>query len=291
MEAAEEIKDRIRSVRDLQALVKTMKALSAASIRQYEIAAEALNDYYATIELGLSVVLKDLSLLPAETERAGAGVGAVVFGSDHGLCGRFNDDIATFALAHLPAGEARRVVAVGARTAALLEQSGQPVDGDFLVPASAARITATVQQLLLKLEAWRSEADVTRVYLFYNRYHNGGAYTPTAWPLLPLDIPRLRQLAALPWRSRSLPTFTMDRKTLFQALLRQYLFVSVARAAAESLASEHGARLAAMQSAQKNLDDRLDRLAADFRRVRQDTITEELLDVVAGFEALAEPAE
>ena len=78
----------------------------------------------------------------------------------------------------------------------------------------------------------------------------------------------------------------MDRERRHSHLLHQYLFVSIFRACAESQASEHSSRLAAMQSAQRNLDERLDEVTMTFRRARQNVITSELLDVVAGFEAL-----
>ncbi len=88
------------------------------------------------------------------------------------------------------------------------------------------------------------------------------------------------------WPSRCLPTFTMERNRLLASLVHQYLFVSVFRACAESQASEHASRLAAMQSAEHNLEDRLQDVTQEFRRARQTVITAELLDVVGGFEAI-----
>jgi F-type H+-transporting ATPase subunit gamma len=78
----------------------------------------------------------------------------------------------------------------------------------------------------------------------------------------------------------------LDRKTLLSRLLRQYFFVSTFRACAESQASEHASRLDAMQSAEKNQDERLDEVTTLYRRMRQEAITTELLDVVSGFEAV-----
>jgi F-type H+-transporting ATPase subunit gamma len=81
--------------------------------------------------------------------------------------------------------------------------------------------------------------------------------------------------------------FTMEAARLFRAVIRQYLFGGVYRAAAESLAAEHASRLAAMQAAERSIDERLDELRAELRRRRQEAITEELLDIVAGVEASA----
>jgi F-type H+-transporting ATPase subunit gamma len=114
----------------------------------------------------------------------------------------------------------------------------------------------------------------------------GAAYRPGSLHLLPLDLERLRRLAKRPWPSPVLPTFRMDWRSLFSALVRQYLFVSVFRAAAESLASENAARLASMQAAEKNIQEHIEDLTALYHNRRQTAITEELLDIVSGFEVL-----
>lgn len=291
MESAERLQRRINTLGELHGIVRTMKALSAVSIRPYERAVQALADYYRTVELGLRVVLQDMDSLPSlahcrhETHR----LAAIVFGSDHGLCGRFNEDIASYALQRMEAStgsaEGRRLVAVGSRIAANLDQDGQLIEEAFLAPASAARITTTVQQVLRKIDQWRSEGDIRYLYLFFNRHLSGGGYHPTGIELLPVNLHRFQRLEANPWPSRRLPIFTMDQQHLLAALLRQYFFVSIFRACAESQASEHASRLAAMQSAEKNLHERLEEVTNLFRRLRQESITTEMLDVVSGFEA------
>jgi F-type H+-transporting ATPase subunit gamma len=175
---------------------------------------------------------------------------------------------------------------VGARAAAALEHAGRQIDQTLLVPGSADQITRTVQRMLVQLDAWQADAAVVRVRLFYNRHAGRKSYQPTDVDLLPVDLERFRGLAEKPWPSRSLPTFSMPRPVLLQRLVRQYLFVALFRACAESQASEHASRLAAMQAAQRNLDERLDEVTMTYRRARQNDITAELLDVVAGFEAI-----
>lgn len=292
MDSLEQLHKQLDSLSQLRDIVKTMKALSAANIRQYEQAVEALAGYYRTVELGLHVALQDINPLSFERS-ATAGpprTGAVVFGSDHGLCGRFNEEIADHAVAHITATPAntsdRLVLAVGARVTASLENAGLKVADTFVTPASANQITATVQRILLQVDQWQEEANVRSVYLFYNGHVHQRSYQPTGTQLLPLDLKRLSRLELKTWPSRSLPTFTMERPTLVQRLLDQYLFVSVFRACAESQASEHASRLDAMQSAERNLDERLGDVTMNYRRARQTVITSELLDLVSGFEAL-----
>ena len=299
MEALEQLNKQLDSLDDLRSIVKTMKALSAASIRQYEQAVAALGGYNQTVERGLYVVLKDMQQAPSAVTRPQGRVAAIIFGSDHGLCGRFNEEIGDYAIqrlnampilktdaAHAAQPQQRLLLTVGARIAASLEHKGETIDESYMVPGSAAHITATVQQVLLQIDSWREQAGVQTVYLFYNRHAEGQGYQSTALELLPVDLQRLQHLDEGPWPGRSLPTFSMDRAPLLSRLLKQYLFVSIFRACAESQAAEHASRLAAMQAAQRNLDDRFEEVTTQYRRARQNAITSELLDVVSGFEAI-----
>jgi F-type H+-transporting ATPase subunit gamma len=106
--------------------------------------------------------------------------------------------------------------------------------------------------------------------------------------LLPLDAQWQRKLAELPWPTRNLPEVMGGGTATLRALIREYLFVSIFQACAESLESENASRLAAMQRADKNIDELLEDLNRTFHRLRQDGIDEELFDVVSGFEALSE---
>jgi F-type H+-transporting ATPase subunit gamma len=296
MEALEHLHKQLDSLDELRTIVKTMKALSAASIRQYEQAVTALAGYYRTVERGLHVVLQDMTTPPVPPARTPEPrrLAAIVFGSDHGLCGRFNEEIAEYAIERMAATAAnpqnRLILAVGARVAAGLEQEGQAIEENFLVPGAASQITATVQQILLKVDEWREYAGVHYVYLFYNRHSGGKGYRPTGFELLPVNLRRFRHLEEEAWPSRSLPTYTMNREDLLRRLLNQYLFVTIFRACAESQASEHASRLSAMQSAERNLDERIEEVTTVFRRARQNAITSELLDIVGGFEAITESA-
>lgn len=291
MESLESLHKQLDSIAELRDVVRTMKSLSAASIRQFEQAVHALEGYYQTVERGLHVVLKDLppQVLPAhggEPHR----LAAIIFGSDHGLCGRFNEGISGYAAERMdsvPANpENRLLLAVGARMASTLEAEGSTLDESLLLPGSAEQITKTVQQILLKVDEWREQQGVHYVYLFYNRYSASGGYRPTGFELLPVNLHRFHRLEEEAWPTRSLPTYSMNRKQLLSRLLHQYLFVTIFRACAESQASEHASRLAAMQAAQRNLDDRLEEVTMGYRRARQSVITSELLDVVSGYEAL-----
>lgn len=290
MDTLEALGKRIATTEDLRSIVRTMKSLSAVSIRQYDLAVVALRDYSRTIEMGLQVVLRRKRSPIPEMEKLEGPAIAIVFGSDHGLCGRFNHQIARFAREELrrrgvPSEEVIYLVA-GARAASHLEAAGARVEECFLLPGSVAGLTETAHDMLLKIDEWRAQRGAGRVLLFHNLRAEGVMASPQAAQLLPLDPRWLRGLAERRWPTHAIPTHTMDTEALFAALARQHLFVGLFRAGAESAASEHATRLAAMQAAERNIEEHLGEMSADYRRKRQESITEELLDVVAGFEAL-----
>jgi F-type H+-transporting ATPase subunit gamma len=105
--------------------------------------------------------------------------------------------------------------------------------------------------------------------------------------LLPLDAQWQNDLAKQTWPTGKLPEIVGGDTLTLRALIREYLFISLFRACAESLASENASRLAAMERADRNIDELLEDLQRTFRRLRQSGIDEELFDVISGFEALA----
>ena len=286
------LRRKIDGAGDLQSVVRTMKALAASSIGQYEKSVRALADYYRTVELGLGLCLRGSGLAALMTERnraTGAGaIGAVVFGSDQGLVGQFNDVVANYAVKTLAALPAKAEVwAVGERVQARLADAGLPLMGLFIVPNSVKAITPLVGQILVESEMRHGQGEVTELYLFYNRPMSGAVYAPVSQRLLPLDENWRRKLAELPWPTGNLPEVIGGGTATLRALIREYLFVSLFRACAESLASENASRLAAMQRAEKNIDELVEDLNGTFHRLRQSGIDEELFDVISGFEALS----
>ncbi|HSR54169.1 MAG TPA: F0F1 ATP synthase subunit gamma [Acidobacteriota bacterium] len=345
MSTLEGLRRQIDTAEDLESVVTTMKSLAAVSIRQYERAVEALRDYNRVIEMGFHIVLRTGA---AQIENVPAGrTGAVVFGSDQGMCGKFNEEIAGFVHdtfeeekaagvaapgqpgrgssstasgrrdANAPARRAGdldrtptpqsgrpggpsstnqtqavlhpwKLIAVGTRAEGALLDAGFSLDHTYVVPTSISDVTNLTQELLPRIEHGREHAGLTRLLVFYNLRTGAASYRPQCLQLLPIAADRLRRWRDQPWQSRSLPLFVSDRRELLARLVREYLFVSLYRACAESLASENASRIAAMQAAQQNIEERLDDLQISFHHLRQTAITEALLDVVTGFEALSQ---
>ncbi len=266
-----------------------MKALSAVSIQQSEEAVRSLREFRATVERGLHVVVRESSRIRSRGRERLARAGMVVFGSDHGLCGRFNDEIVEYATrerGRIGTTDTRwSLLAVGSRVAARFGNDEHSSGPALPAPGSVAAITESVQEVLWAIDGWRAQG-VEAVWLAHHRWLPGARPVPELEPLWPVDLERFRRPPDGEWPSRSLPTRTMEREALLSALMRRYLFAALYRAFAEVLASEHASRLAAMQAAERNIEQHLEELRAEFARTRQEAITSELLDIVGGFEAL-----
>ncbi|NJN82273.1 MAG: F0F1 ATP synthase subunit gamma [Caldilineaceae bacterium] len=262
MQTPESLRRQIKSATDLLGVVKTMKTLAAVNIRHYERAVASLAEYNRTVEMGLHIVLSDRNGRSVVAEKQpNPALGAIVFGSDQGLCGAYNERIATIAAAQIDRLHrnhvAPTVAAVGVRVAVLLEEAGlavRQVSGNTCRPRWRHPL---VQELLIVIERWRLERHTDEIVLFHNRPAGGAAYVPVFSRLLPLDLEWLSTLEKTAWPSHVLPTFTMPWDQLFAALVRQYLFVTLYRGSAEALASENASRLGSMQNAERNIEDRL----------------------------------
>ncbi len=287
------LRRKINSAGDLQSVVRTMKALAASSIGQYEKSVLALADYSRTVELGLGACFRGSEPPALVVERKKGqtdtgSIGAVVFGSDQGLVGQFNEAMADYAIKTLTALSGKpQVWAIGERIHARLADAGLLLIGLFAVPNSVKAVTPLIGRILVESETRHRQGEITELHLFYNRPMSGAVYTPVSQRLLPLDDNWQRKLAELPWPTRSLPEVMAGGAATLRALIREYLFISLFRACAESLASENASRLAAMQRADKNIDELLENLNGTFHRSRQSGIDEELFDVISGFEALS----
>jgi len=265
-----------------------MKALAASSIGEYEKSVNALKDYSRTVELGLWVCLRDSASLPEMRTTNVDRIGAVVFGTDQGLVGQLNEELVDFALqtlSRLPVSPG--IWAVGERVHARLTDEGMPILGLFSVPNSVKAITPLVGRILNDIEVIGKTDELTELYLLYNSPRAGAIYSPVSQRLLPLDEIWRHGLVDRAWPTKQLPEVIGGDTATLRALIREYLFVSLFRACAESMASENAGRLAAMQRAEKNIEELLKDLSGKYYRLRQSSIDEELFDVISGFEALS----
>jgi len=285
VQTLESLSRRTATLGSIRNVVRTMKALAAVNAAPCEQAATSIARYHATVLTGMQALLHRSDMPGRVGPEAGSRI-LLVFGSDHGLCGGYNETIAEAALDVVQHRYAA-IHAVGARLAAALEARGLAIAYRFTPPASVEGIGRLSGEILIALDEARAtdpsgEIAVTSIHM---RPETGNGHAPHVQNLLPLDSRFIEALKAKPWRSRSLPMGAMPVPALFGRLIRNHLFASLFEAAAEAMAAENAARLALMQRAERSIDDRLSDLMTATRAARQSEITGEVLDVISGFEA------
>ncbi|MBD3616304.1 MAG: F0F1 ATP synthase subunit gamma [Gracilimonas sp.] len=291
MQKLEQLQRKVKSAEELQSITRTMKILSAVSIHQFEEAVRSLSEYFGTLELGMQIVLRSAysNLIPVEKKDRVSAVGIIASGSGQSLCGPFDEVMSDYIRENVENSDSENlhVLVLGERLADHLVKDGFTIQKVLEVPGSVEGISSVVLSLLKEIEHWQSELKIESIQLIHNKPLARKGFTPRVQHLLPMNKAWLDRLISRPWSTNNLPQFTMDADVLFMSLLRQYLFVSLFRALAESLAAEYGSRLSSMQRAEKKIEERLGLLRNKFLHERQASITEELLDIMAGFEAVS----
>ena len=281
----------------IRGIVHTMKTLSAINASPYEQAAQAIAEYRHTLVQGFAAfAYRTGPLQTAPLQSSTAQISQqllVVFGSDHGLCGGYNELLAeqvhqyALGLKHKPQQQPLTLLCVGAQMSDALQALGLIPDAVLLPPASADGIGRLATELVTRIEAFSqtkglhsSTVNNTAVGLAFTQRAEHHLRDPHIQALLPLDP----SLLARPkrWDSRSLPDYNLPPDTLLSALLRNYLFASIFGAAAEAMVTENAARLALMQQAEQSVDERLAEVKGELNYVRQTDITNELMDVIIG---------
>lgn len=305
----EDLRRQIGALERLDALVGTMKALAGGGMRRHSLLRGSAISYRNAVQLALQAWLQHQRCAEPERRpgwlnealsagdgsgRTGAPVAVIVLGSDRGLCGSFNarlvDHWQRFSDT-LQLGQLLHLGVVGLRCGALLRRHGAQVDFNIRQTQGPDAITALTQRLLLLSAPWRLELpQPEQLLLLHHRPQGRGRSEPLLTPLHPLAAERIRRLWNSPWPSNARPMLYGDRSSLLEVISREWMVATISLAIVDSLTCEHMARLQAMHTAETNVQERLEALRGVYRRVRQGTITTELLDIVAGFEALQHPS-
>jgi F-type H+-transporting ATPase subunit gamma len=261
-------------------------------INTYERAVELINYYYQNIEIGLQIILKENpEIIKSPTSIQQELTGIIVFGAQRGMAGNFNlpniNKVKGW-LADKDINYKRSLIicSVGERIREQLKDIDLFPEYSFDFPDFCYHLDSAIQDLLLMIEEWRFQKNVTFIQLFYNKLVRGTLFEPFSDQLFPLDINWLKKLIEKKWPSHSIPLYTISTAEIFNSIIRQHFYILLYRAFIESMASENASRLMAMQKAEQNIEERLETLDAQFHHQRQNAITDELLDIIAGFEAL-----
>jgi F-type H+-transporting ATPase subunit gamma len=281
MPSLKALRKRVATVRSTQKITKAMKMIAAARLRRAQEAAERARPYAAKLAETFAVVAAGIEpdahpLLARREERR---VDLLVLTSDRGLCGGYNANLLRVAHGFVRTdGREIGVAVVGRKGVEYFRRRGTKIVQQH-VGVAATPVPELTRELAAALTQRFVDGETDAVYLAYSRFRSAISQVPTVTPLLPIALPT----------SDTPPVdyiFEPDRAALLDMLLPRYVQAVVTQALLEATASEHGARMTAMDNATTNASDMISRLTLVMNRVRQAAITKELMEIVSGAEAL-----
>lgn len=290
METLDNLKKTLDTSKSIKQVVSTMKALSGANIKKYEKIVKILYTYKSNVELALQAVMmhndkiniNELEFVGQSKSKKAKNL-VIVFGSNQGLCGRFNDKIANFLIDDIENIDNNKVIIVGERLSMLLSNTKLKIFKTIPVPNSIENISNTIYELLSIIEEEIENKTINKVFLYYTANDDTMNGTLTKNRLIPIDKKILENAQKKVWPTNNIPYWQVDTKTLIVDLLKQYIFVGLNDALVNSIASEQKNRLLTLQNAENNINDLIRTKNLEYNQKRQSTITNELLDVVTGY--------
>ncbi len=286
------LEKKIKTVGEIESVVSTMKTLAAVNINNYQNAAESAEYYLHTIEKGLQVTLRELQPAAEITYAAGGGRLFLLIGSEQGMCGNFNQAVLSRLQREAKKGKtedsASFLLSVGSKMNVLAGGSGLPVLKEYPLSTSMARLDDLIADIQIDAYRYMEEKGIESVKIIYNRIDEGGQlFSTEVYDLYPVTAEQLQNLRERRWASNRIPRVLMNRRILFGKLLDHYFSGKLYMTIINSLAGENAARLASMQAAERNIREKKDLLYTEYNKVRQQSITSELLDIIGGFEVLS----
>ncbi|AHC73606.1 ATP synthase F1, gamma subunit [Candidatus Endolissoclinum faulkneri L5] len=289
-----ELKVRINSVKSTQKITSAMKLVAAAKLKRAQKSVEAARPYVERMERMIAILGSSLS--NNYTSKLLTGTGheevhlIVVFTADNGLCGGFNSSITRAVRLKIDElianGKTVKVVIIGRKGYDhLCRTHGDKIitfNKNLLRPASNFKLAENICQELIKLY---EEDNFDVVTLFFNRFHSVITQIVTEQRIIPINLSgynNQKEINAL----KAMYKFEIDEESIMSVILPRYLAAQIFNCLLENAASEYGARMTAMDEAASNAKDMLSKLTLKYNRTRQTCITNELIEIISGAEAL-----
>ena len=289
METLDNLKKTLDTSKSIKQVVSTMKALSGANIKKYEKIVKVLYAYRSNIELALQALMmyndvniNELDFVKNSKDKKEKNL-AIIFGSNQGLCGRFNDKIMNFVVDDIKSSDKTKIIIVGERLNMLMSNTKLNIEKSIPVPNSIDNISSTIFDILEVIEKEIENKTSDKVFLYYTANDDTMNGTLTKTRLIPVDKRILENAQKKVWPTNNIPYWQINSKTLIVDLLKQYIFVGLNNALINSIASEQKNRLITLQNAENNINDLIRTKNLEYNQKRQGTITSELLDVVTGY--------
>ena len=295
MASLKAIRKRIASVRSTQQITKAMKMVAAAKLRRAQDAvvqsrayAQKLGEVVAGLTSEASV--REHRLVRARTPES--RVLLVLVTADRGLCGGFNANLIRNSEAFLAASERSAALSIVGRKGYDYYKRRPVTISEHRTGAAGRAPIELARDIVAHAVTLFIEEQVDTVYILYTRFRSALSQVPTLERLLPIEVSAgtaasgTQPAGAAPAATAREYLYEPDRAAVIESLLTRYVDVRVFQALLESIASELGARMTAMESATNNASEMIEHLTLDMNRARQATITKELMEIVGGAEAL-----
>ena len=295
MPSLKDLRNRISSVRATQKITSAMKMVAAAKLRRAQEAAEAARPYAERMERMLGSLGGSLAgSAGAPKLLAGSGDDrthlVVVATADRGLCGGFNGGIVRRSRELIDeleaAGKTVRILCVGRKGRDQLRRLHGTKIVDVIEGVGRRSVEfAEADEIAERVRTMFGEGEFDVCTMVYARFKSAISNEVTAQQLVPAPLPEAEE-GAVPEGASAVYIYEPDEETILEDLLPRNVSVQVYRALLENAASEHGARMAAMDNATRNAGDMIARLTLQYNRTRQAMITKELIEIISGAEAV-----
>jgi F-type H+-transporting ATPase subunit gamma len=295
MPSLKDLRNRIRSVKSTQKITSAMKMVAAAKLRRAQEQAEAARPYAQRLErmiASLAVRLSGTAGAPPLLVGTGrADTHLIIVGtSDRGLCGAFNSSIVrdarALARSLVADGKTVKILCVGRKGRDQLRRDFARHIVDTVEMVGKKRITfADADAIAKRVREMFDVGDIDVATMVFARFRSAIAQVVTRQQLIPVALPKLEAGAGAP-AGGAIYEYEPDEETILAALLPRNLSVQIFGALVENNASEHGARMTAMDNATRNAGEMIDTLTLNYNRTRQSVITKELIEIISGAEAV-----
>ena len=293
MAGLQDIRRRIRSVKNTQQVTKAMKMISAVKLRKSQERLVALRPYankmLEVVRRVVSRIKGDAEIKPGPAAQAFLAprdekhIRLVLVASDKGLCGGFNANVlkaATVFVSECPA-EIVHLDVVGKRAAEWARKRQLTAVGEYLnIPLTG--LQKVVTEISNGASAQYGAGEIDALYIIYNYFNSPMSQTPTVFRVFPMEVePRSASREA----SEVSHLLEPDPNSVLEILLPRFVETELLRNLLESSASEHGARMAAMDKASNNAGDMIAKLTLTMNKIRQASITNQIIEIVSGANA------
>lgn len=278
-----EIKRRKSSIQSTKQITNAMKLVATAKLQKAKANAEETRPYFKrTMDTIGSIIHKSRGIThPYLTERTVKNKGYVVITSNRGLAGGYNMNLCKLIMRKESDKEQSKIIAVGKNGRDILKKNGYAIIKEYhdMVNHPSYRSAEILGKALLKMY---EVEELDEIYIAYTSFKSTISHEPQLIRVLPVDVEQFEAVES----EKHLMTFEPNEEEVLGHIIPRYINSLIIGALREAVASEHGARMTAMDSATKNASEIIDRLTLEYNRARQASITQEITEIVGGAEAL-----